>query len=178
MSYPRKSLGHILQALRDWGIPETIAGSVTVGMFDGDQNKRDRIFYGNQLLAEYKYFEGIEQPLFRWHMHQESYGAQPLEVQEDGSLKPKFRLSIGPHGNASLIFNGHEATPQLYQFLCGECLVNYTNMPGYKLTQDSGAFFQGGSGRPDGGWFYIEFWEPKGAQAFVDFVNENYKPPK
>lgn len=191
MTYPRTSLGHILQALRDWGIPETIAGSVTVGLFDSDQNKRDRVFYGGQLFAEYKYLDGIEQPLFRWHQHALSYGTQRLERQEDGSLKPKFRLSLGPHGHAALIIQGHEAVPELHAFLDKLCPVfplkkmrdhpvptEPVDAAPFNVVMNSGACFQGGQKDPNGNYFYIEFWRPEGAQAFVDYVNENYKPPR
>ena len=30
--------------------------------------------------------------------------------------------------------------------------------------------------KPNGKWFYIEFWKPSGAQAYVDKLNAEYKP--
>lgn len=172
--YPRGTLGHVLDALRDWGIPEIIAGTVTFGKYSLTSSQQ--LYYGENLFAEYKYFDGIEQPLFRWHMNASSYGTQRMVRQDDNTLKPAFRLSLGVHNNASLVIEGDEATPELHRFLLGEALTNWMDRPGYKLSKESGAFFQGGSDNPEGKWFYIEFWEPQGAQAFVDFVNENFKP--
>ena len=174
-NYPRQSVGHVLQALRDLGVPENIAGTVTLAKND-QTSGRDRIFYHDQLFAEYKYFEGIEQPLFCFHSGWRSFAQQKLELQEDGSLKPLFRLSLGIYGETSFVISGHDASPQLHKFIHIECLTNWIDRPGYKLTYESGAFFQAGHDDPNGEYIYIEFWKPKGAQAFVDFINANYKP--
>jgi hypothetical protein len=44
----------------------------------------------------------------------------------------------------------------------------------YKIRQQAGAFLQGGHDREEG-WILIEFWKPDGAQAIVDWVNQNWK---
>lgn len=165
--YPRTSIGHVLHYLREWGVPETTAGRVTVG--------NGKISDGNKLFALYRYFDGIEQPLFMFM--DTAFKNQIVEIQADGSLKAKFRLCLGAHMSPSLVVEGHQATRELYEFLQRKCFTQYIDEPGYQLTQRSGAFFQGGSHDADGKWFYVEFWRPEGAQAFVDFVNENYKPP-
>jgi hypothetical protein len=166
--YPRSSIGDVLFHLRKHGVPETIAGSVTVG--------DEQIKYGGKHFARYKYFDDIEQPLFNFV--DGSYRQQPIMVEEGGTQKPMFRLSLGPHDNPSLIFEGHDATPELHDFIRSECLTQWMDKPGYQISKDSGAFFQGGSHDRDGKYIYIEFWIPRGAQTFVDFVNSNYKPPK
>lgn len=166
--YPRGSVGHILHHLREWGIPERISGSVTVS--------DEEIFYGNDMFAQFKYFEGIEQPLFNF---QDSvYHRQKMELQEDGSLIPQFRLSMYVHQNPSLVIEGHEATSELYEFLQQVFFTSDTRELGYKVRTDSKAFFQGGCGSPAGNYFYIEFYNSKAAQSAVDFINENYRPSK
>lgn len=173
MTYERETLGHILQALRDWGIPERIAGSVTVGMFSDDQNKRDRVFYGNQLFAEYKYFDGIEQPLFFWHQDGESYGAQQFERQDDNTLIPKFRLSLGYNKLPVLLFKGFDATRELKEFIL-DIIWNESNAETYKLCCACRPLYRSNSVIADD--FLVLFQAPEGAQAFVDYINKNYRP--
>ena len=164
--YPRNSVGHILQTLRDQGIPETVAGSVIVS--------QDTIMYGNQPFASFKYFPGIEQPLFRFQ--NEAYMRQRFIVGDDNVVKPLFRLTLSVHGTPAFEINGIDATPELHDLIRWQMLTNDTRQEGYKLSQDAAAFFQGGSEDREGQRIYIEFWKPAGAQAWVDKLNEIYRP--
>jgi len=178
--YPRGSVGHVLHYLREWGIPETIAGSVRLllgRVVDGPHQGKNCVFYGNELFAEYEYFDGIEQPLFFWRMHPLSYGAQRMVRQDDNSLKPEFRLSLdettymGGIRYPVLLFRGHDATPELRQFLY-DTLGAYTATT-KDVTRASSAFFKNCD---DGNGFYVELNDPKGAQAFTDYINATYRP--
>lgn len=166
--YPRQSLGHVLYYLRQWGIPERIAGDVTVS--------RDELTYGGKRFAIFRYFDGIEQPLFRFT--DEVYNQQRLQLNEDGTLTPLFRLNLSSHLTPCFEIHGHEATQELYQFLVSRLMSSDIRDPGYRVKTDSGAFFQGGYGNPTGKWFYIEFQIARNAQKAVDFINENYRPSK
>lgn len=168
--YLRQSLGHVLHHLRAIGIPETIAGSVTVG--DG------KINYGKDLFANYKYFDGIEEPLFRfqniaYHNHRHC-------LTEDNKLKSNFHISLSIQNTPGLVVTGYDATQDLREFIFDTMLTNSMSAPGYKLKDESGAFFQGGyeSQREDHdslmGYIFIEFWKPEGAKAFVEYMNQNF----
>lgn len=170
--YPRNSLGHILAALRHRGIPETIAGSVTAG----NGMIRDH----GELFANYKYFDGIEQPLFRFQNHVFDLHRHCIVDGEDGKkkLEMHYHLSLGNNDLPSLIVHGWDASQDLRSFIEGTMLTIDMRYPGYKLTKDSGAFFQGGyNAEPDSenGWIFIEFWKPEGAQAWIDHLNANFK---
>ena len=166
-NYERPSTGHVLNALSHLGVPMHIAESV---QFDKDGGMK----LNGKPFCKYKYFDGIDQPLFLFFGF--NYSQQKMVVQQDSSLHPAFQLSLSSHDTAGLIFDGQEATPELHEFLTSIMSCCDSRDHRYNLRQACGAFFQGGHDRPDGGYFYIEFWNSIGAQAFVDYVNENYKP--
>lgn len=163
--YPRKSVGHILHHLRRHGIPETIAGTVIVGA--------GVINYYTKPFATYKYFDGIEYPLFNF---QDKVYAQHRHTTDGKTLKSNFHLSLTHHGTSGIVVYGWDATQSLREFLNG-MLTNYMPSPCYAIHQAAGAFFQGGSQAVEDsehGYIYIEFLKPQGAQAFVDYLNNNF----
>lgn len=163
--YQRKTVGHILHHLRERGIPERIAGSVTVGA--GVINLDQRNF------AVYKYFNGIEQPLFRF---QDRVYGQHQHVVEDGKLKSNFHLSLSVHGTAGLVVTGWDASNELRMFLL-RMLTNNMTDECYSIHKNACAFFQGGSSVTEDsehGFIYIEFWKPEKAQVFIDYLNKNF----
>jgi len=175
--YDRGTVEHVLQHLREWGVPDRVVETVTIEV--GKRHPPGSVgvirYYGN-LFAEYKYFEGIEQPLFRFRQSAKVHAVQRIEAQEDGTLRAKFRLMLSPHHTPALMVEGPEATPELHDFLVKECLSGLSDKPGHRVMKAAGAFFQGGRHQPRGGWFYVEFAHSRHAQAFVDFVNANYHP--
>ncbi len=170
--YERRSIGHVLEALRALGIPETIAGTVTVG---GGEIK-----YHAEVFATYKYFDDIEQPLFNFK--HPVYNQQKCVVNDGKPLtmRPSFRLTLSHHQTPGLIITGLLATQNLRQFIRG-VMTNLSTDPCYEISQNAGAFFQGGyenanvDADPQVGYIYIEFWKPSGAQKFVDYINDNFK---
>lgn len=168
--YPRQSLGHVLDELRSLGITETIAGSVTVG--DG------KIYYTDEVFARYKYFDGIEQPLFRFS--NSVYGQHRHIVNEQNELKSNFHLSLSNRDTPGLIVTGFDATQSLREYISKVMFTSIDCWLAYKLRADSEAIFQIGSDTPAPGhdpfmgYIFIEFQRPEGAQAFVDFINENF----
>jgi hypothetical protein len=164
--YERGSAGHVMNALHECGVPIRIIEDVSFS------NGSDLMYNGKE-FCKYKYFDGIDQPLFRFQGT--TYGKQRMVVNpEAGTRRPQFHLGLSVQDTPGLMIDGPEASVELHEFIRYTCLSNFMNQPGYKLKNDSGAFFQGGSERPDGEFIFIEFWKPKGAQAFVDFINNNY----
>ena len=161
----RGSPYHILNALLDWGIPLNVVENVTVGTSELKLN--DKTF------GTYKYFDGIEQPLFMFQNEHYNQLGHKVCVTPDGEVS-EFRLRLSSHGTPALISTGDAATPKLHAFIY-RTLTNVTTCPWYKTHTDADAFFQGGSNNPDGQWFYVEFWRPAGAQKYVDKFNEEYK---
>lgn len=168
---PRMSVGDVLNALcRIEQVPlSTVERFVVSG---------DTISIGEQKPAagHYKYFDGIEQPLFMW-TGERHYAKHHFQMNDNGEIIPMFRLSLGPHGNPAFIINGPDATSELHQAL-HRMLTNIITAEEYQIHKNAGAFFQGGSDNPGGQHFYMEFWRPEGAQAFIDHLNKMYRPQK
>jgi hypothetical protein len=164
--YERGSAGHVLNALAAHGVPIHIAEEA--GFSNGST-----LMYCGKEFCKYKYFDGIDQPLFRFE--NQTYEQQRFVVDPEKRVrKPAFRLGLSVQDTPGLTINGPDASVELHEFIRCQCLTNYMDAPGYKLSQESGAFFQGGAHDPEGQWIFIEFWKPKGAQVFVDFINNNY----
>jgi hypothetical protein len=165
-NYERGSAGHVLNAMCKCGVPIHIVEEV------GFSNGPTLMYMGKE-FCKYKYFDGIDQPLFRFE--NEAYNRQRMVVNPEARTRhPKFHLGLSIQDTPGLTIFGPEASVGLHEFIRFQCLSNDMRDPGYKLKNDSGAFFQGGSERPEGEFIFIEFWKPKGAQAFVDFINNNY----
>jgi hypothetical protein len=115
----------------------------------------------NEQVGTYRYFEEGDQYFFNYRKELQSH---------QSSFKPFLSHNQLP---AFQVY-GIQATPKLHAFL-SEMMTNWMDDPRYKLSKDAGAFFQGGSGDPNGEWFLIEFWQPKGVQAWMDYLNTHYK---
>lgn len=155
--YTKGTLGHVLNSIVEYGIPLTIAEDLKFTKV-GFLNK------GNEFFANYKHFDDLEQPLFRFA----DITYSNLKNEEG------FQLTLSVHDTPGLVITGSEATPEVHD-LIQRCLTNFTNDPFYKLHKDAGAFFQGGYGNPDGKWFYVEFWNPEGAMNWLKAFNAEYK---
>lgn len=125
------------------------------------------------IVGAFKWFEGLDVPCFRWQVEKFRKYSFHKKIVVDGVERIKFRPSLSPHDTVGLIVDGELATPELHQFLMG-MLTNWMDDPRYALHREAQAFFQGGSNDPDGGWFYMEFWNPVGVKPFIDYVNEHY----
>lgn len=179
-AYPRHSTGAVLNALFSAGVPLVIVEQLTIDV--------GRVMDGSKEFARYKWFDGIEQPLF--YFQNDVYGRQLATWDEDKKLRPKFHLSLHHHGSASLVIykqrDKNLFTKELYDFIKGFIGADVShvtesssewskkNHEMYKIRQEASAFFQGGSNSFDDGFIYIEFWKPEGGQAFVDYVNNNF----
>lgn len=160
--YPRKSMGGILNSLHEYyGIPIFKLDDMTFG--DGV------IQYSGARIGAYRWFDGITPVMVRWET------PEFRVYLEDKSIAPEFKLTMNCHDMPAFEISGELATPELHSFLMG-MLTNRSDDPRYKLNQEAAGFFQGGSHAPDGGWFMLEFWRPEGAEAFMKYINENYKP--
>jgi hypothetical protein len=167
-SYKRESCGHVLNALCEFGIP---INAIERWVFTKDNRMSERTTDGWKEQVRYKYFDGIEQPLFLFQ--NQVLNQQRWERGEDGVLRPKFRLSLNASGTPGLSIGGPMATPELHAFM-HRMLTNWVQDPCYAIHQAAGAFFQGGADNPNGEYIFIEFWKTAGAQAFIDYVNEHY----
>lgn len=157
--YTRGGMGHILNNLVHFGVPLSVAESVTVG--DGEIKLKDKSF------ALYKYFDGIDQPLFKFN--------DPAYQNRVNPANGNYQLTMGSHMSPALVLTGEFNASYLAWETVKRCMTNYTPDPFYKLSQDSGAFFQGGSNNQGGEYIYVEFWKPAGAQAWVDAFSQELK---
>jgi hypothetical protein len=173
----RGTISHILNALNHFGVPLGVSQGVRVGQEDITLNDR--------IIAKYKYFEGISQPLF--FVYDTHYMRHPIIVNpETGTTRTVFRLSMTEreveYGNEltrlipNLIMHESDVTPEFREFIKQIwSKVGELDDVRHTLSTDSGAIFNGIV--LDCGHINIEFWNSKGAQAFVDYVNNNYTAP-
>jgi len=179
-----KEARRLLNSLCEEGVPLNIVERLTI-MCDGTLKD------GEETFACYKYFDGIDKPLF--FFNSVNYGHQNAvwhTVDGKEVLRPQLKLSLYLHNNASLVLykprDRSVFTEDLYDFIKRFMNANIShvtesssewtkqNHQMYKIREDAGAFFQGGSDSFHNGFLYIEFWKPKGAQAFVDYVNNTF----
>lgn len=178
-SYDWGTAGAILNSLcKHYNIPLPTVERLRIDK--GELTENDKLF------ANYKWIEGIERPLFRFSDYV-TYGRQNRFVEG----KPKFHLELYVHNNPGFVVSEFRDkklfTPELWQFVDRMMSANISHMSEhpseyekkehemYQLRQAAGAFFQGGASGPDQKFIYIEFWKPEGAQAFVDYINENFR---
>lgn len=165
--YNHGTVGAILNAARRYE-------NVPLGKVERFQVGGGVIADGVNIIARYKWFDGLDRPCFYWLGEYRTYSNFRMQ-ERDGKQVPKFRATLTCHEMAGLEVNGELATPALHRFF-RRMLTNYTNDPCYALHKACGAFFQGGSQDANGKWFLLEFWIPAGVQAFIDYLNENYDP--
>lgn len=158
-NYERNTSGHILNALCYLGVPLTVVEDLNVG-------NNGKLHLRGKEYGTYKYFDGIERPLFRF---------QERAFENACDHEGNYMLCLSTHDTPGLILTGEHHATELAWETIKRCLTNYMTDPFYKLSQESGAFFQGGSNDKDGGFLYVEFWKPAGAQAWVDGFNAELK---
>lgn len=171
--YKEPSPGRILNLMSMYEqIPITKIENLVIG----ERTISDR---SGRVLGEYKWFDDTDNAYFKW------YPTGPLgmfsgqrEYNLDLGTKKRtgnFRLQLSVKDTPGLTITGQMATLRLFAFV-KVLLTNSMDFPAYWIHQNAGAFFQGGAHDKNGGWFFIEFWKPEGAQAWVDHLNENYDP--
>ena len=177
-NYNRGSVGHVLNCMYD--VEKVPLMKVENVQIDFVQAGEGRIFSDGKVVGYFQYFDGIEQALFRWSDKSwwENYSRQHMAVDDDGQFVPMFRLTLTVHNTPGFEISGDDATEELGNYLRYPMLTNVTDHECYELHKAAGAFFQGGSNNLKGEWFMIEFWKPAGAQAWVDYLNKNYRPGK
>lgn len=172
--YPANTVGGVLNTLvRYYEIPLTFVEDVKFG-------SENSLHYRGEVVGYWKYFEGISHPLVRFVGGWADYYGRnrvicDLDEQGNEVRRLEAKIFLSHHGSPGIIFNADLATPELHKFLVYPMFSQFTNDETYKLKSDAGAFFQGGYADPDGKWFYIEFWQPKGVEAFVDYLNKHYR---
>lgn len=159
MSYPRASAEHLLEALRKLGFNEVIVGTVT---FDGG----GKISRWGEPFATYKYFDGMEDPLFDFEVS--TLNDQRFLINLP-VVKAQFHLSLGSNGQPRFFIRGQRSTKILRTFLYDE-MFN-PKAPGFSHTRNSGAVFVDGT-ETDANIIELVFLKPKGAQGFIEYVNE------
>ena len=175
--YQRASTGHLLNALCAFGIPLNTVEDIHTKTIPHTTTLE--LWHRSTYFGKCRYFEGIDRPLFNFEDRR--FMEQQIEIGEDGVKKPKFRLVLSGNDTPGFIIWGHDATPELHDFLVtstlapmGSTAERYKQVP--LAAVESSAFFQGGKSDLESRYFFVEFFVAQGAQAFMDYVNENYKP--
>ena len=173
------SVAHVLSALHDQEkIPLHRVENMRVSkefvhetMFNPFSNAHEEI-----VIARWMYFPGMKYPVFQWLSPASEYAEQYIGIDDFGKFKPMFRPVLTPNNMPGFTIKGKQATVELYNFLSDLLTCRRMDDPRYQVSKGAGAFFQGGFNDPNGEWFLIEFWNSKGADAWIDYVNQHYQP--
>jgi hypothetical protein len=176
---PKRSIGYVLNAMVQYGIPEHTVKEIQDVV--GDAVGGSILTAKGDLFGEYRYFQGIEQPLFNFH--DEKYMKQPVVADpETGVVKPVFRLNLSAdEGAAALIVSDRFATSELYCFIKEMVNIDADSAAykKYELTMNANAALSDNKYfNSEGRCVHVVFWNPSEAQAFVDYINENYMVQK
>lgn len=174
--YEHGSVGGVLNTLCEiYNVPLTRVEHVKIG--HDNRTQRGTVTYNGTVVAEFRWFEGIDHAVMRftnpdWRCYESHRWV--LDDADPEILHPRFIVTLNGHNMAAFNIDGKMATPQLHAFLNYPMLSSLTTDETYRLSKECGAFFQGGSHDPKGKWFLIEFWQPKGVKAWMDYLNANY----
>jgi hypothetical protein len=170
-NYPKGSAGHVLNSLVDVGVPLQIVDKVGIGAWI--------VSYNGEILARFKNFEEIEQTLFCFK--DKAYSQQFTTVL-NGDVKPCFKLLLNQNDKPALIVTDKLVTQRLVEFI--ELMLNRVTAIGFDmlfaivkassptvLAKPSPKDYNGDS---QSLYLEIQFDNPNGAQAFVDYVNVNF----
>lgn len=161
----RGTVNHVLNALNQFGVPLGISQNCGIG--------GENITLNNQVIARYRYFDSIDQPLF--FIKDKYYMKHPVvSVPETNEVKTVFRLTLSPNSEYPwLSISGHQATSELRRFIMLMCHPSSDDDFSCELLDEPHEMFNGldHSDIP----IIVEFRNSKSAQAFVDYLNENYK---
>ena len=167
-SYDHGTPGAVLNHLvRGENVPLSVVETLQIG--------KEVIMKGNEQVGRFKWFDGISTPCVLWQGEFHKNYSKHKAVNKDGTVVPVFRPSLSSQMTPALEVSDEFATPALHWFL-QEMLTSYITDIRYGVERGAGAFFQGGSGQPNGGWFLIEFWNTHGVERFIEYVNEHYNP--
>jgi hypothetical protein len=170
--YQKNTFGHILQALRLLGLPESVTGEVIL-------HANGLIVLRGTPYASYKYFDSLDQPLFRFqypgHYHHK------FVRMPDNLMQVQFGLSLSPSGTPGFEIHGGAATQELWDLIVsmkdwtyGEDVQKLTQAANpivlrrISATQDKYRTPYNQDG------ICVEFWNEAGAQAWLDKLSQEY----
>jgi hypothetical protein len=178
-SFDRKPWGtlrHLKDSLEEYGISKEIVARLRIIVDNLEVPEEDRelkMFDGDCLFGHAKYFNGIEQPLFSFH--DASWIKSNVKVEEDGSKKLQLQLRL-EWDLPCINMSGDNLTQSLYEFVVRLFDNNRTNHgDAYKLREAARVKLYTDDPEVYGRSIDMTFFEPKNAQAFVDYINTNYK---
>jgi hypothetical protein len=178
-NYPEPCIGRLMnQLVRCNSIPLT---TVERMIFSSSHMPGEgAININNKQVGNYRWFGNVALVLWSGEMAVHNRQEWAVFPFPSGGTYPMFHLSLSVHHQPCFEISGKDATPELHQFLTGTMLTNRMDHPCYKLSNDAGAFFQGGADAPDGEWFMIEFssQDLSKCQAWLDHLNQHYRPVK
>lgn len=82
----------------------------------------------------------------------------------------KVEMTPQPGKGPGINIHGPQVTEFVWKLFSYSISANRIDCPWYKARQEAGAFFQGGSDKPDN-WVFIEFWKPDTAFHYVNLIN-------
>lgn len=165
--YTRYNAGHVMNALSAYGIPLHLVERV---QFSRD----DRLTLDGKHFATYAYFEGIEQPIFGFS------DCTYLDAGDNGQ-QADFRLNLFAHQkqHPCLLIAKEQVSDEFRAYLTDKIFHSTYALrddTAFELAHSCGAKFKWGFRRHIREFVCIEFWYPEHAQAFVQYLNTQWRP--
>lgn len=82
----------------------------------------------------------------------------------------KVEMTPQPGKGPGINIHGPQVTEFVWKLFSYSISANRIDCPWYKARQEAGAFFQGGSDKPNN-WVFIEFWKPDTAFHYINLIN-------
>lgn len=146
--FARKTEGHVRHYLATY-IPEDMASLAIIG--------KGVIFYNKKPFAAFRYFDGFDEPLFRFV--DMSMFQQRIVRRKGRKPQAAFRMTLGVYGTPSLVFDEGVFTPEL-QLLVRAMAAG---KPSVTVSPE----------------LVVDFWDGMlTAKEFLHELNENYVVPE
>ena len=165
----RLTLSHLLNALCTWGVPVAVVDKLSI------QNA-DWLSYQGKCFAKFKYFDGVEQPLF--FFMDPGYITHPFIVKTNGDVNemvPNYRLSLSDTNRAVLDIRGPDVTDSL-KYKLRETLTPIDDHDWFPVSERAQAVMETGYDRTSGEWVQVDFLMPVFAKEYLEKLNNEYRP--
>lgn len=139
-NYEWGTAGAILNAaVRNEHLPLYIVECSAIGEISNDGI--GVLKHGGEVICRYKWFKGINYPIFQWMGKYITYRQHTFILFEDNKLKANFRLSLSSSDTVALVIADRQATPSLHKMLKSMITDDQTD-PCYEISKNAGAVFR------------------------------------
>lgn len=163
---------HTLNSLYYYGVSLEVVKTLVVEKFCIKKIVDEHF---SEQFADYKYFDGIESPLFRFANKVYRQKVKLVKIDKKSFYKPVFSLSLSIQRTACLSIEGDYVTQELYNLVL-KSFTDDSKNEWFNITRAAQARFTEGKNKPNEKVILIEFLNPSKAQNYIDKLNKVYIP--